>query len=49
MPLNNGLRDADERNQTDDNQYLYQHGIPQPHNHLQRGILAHSPIAVDGF
>src|SRR5262245_9633133 len=31
IPLNNRLRDADERNQTDDHQNLYQHGIPQPH------------------
>jgi len=23
IPLNNGLRDADERNQTDDHQHLY--------------------------
>jgi hypothetical protein len=49
IPLNNGLRDADERNQTDDHQYLYQHGIPQPHNLLLRGILAHNPIAIDVF
>ena len=36
IPLNNRLRDADERNQTDDHQHLYQHGIPESHNLLLR-------------
>jgi len=36
IPLNDGLRDADERNQTDDHQHLYQHGIPVSHNFLLR-------------
>ena len=37
IPLNNRLCDADERNQTDDHQNLYQHGIPQPHSLLPGG------------
>src|SRR5262245_11391546 len=36
IPLNDGLRNADERNQTDDHQHLYQHGIPESHNFLLR-------------
>src|SRR5215475_10175250 len=47
IPLNNGLRDADERNQSDNRQNLYQHGIPQSHNLLLRGRFAHNPIAQD--
>src|SRR5882672_4150759 len=34
IPLYNGLRDANERDQADNRQNLYQHGIPQPHNLL---------------
>jgi len=47
IPLNNRLRDADERDQSDNRQNLYQHGIPQPHNLLLRGSFAHNPIAPD--
>jgi hypothetical protein len=49
IPLNNRLRDADERNQTDDHQHLYQHRIPQPHSLLLGEGLTHNPIAVDGL
>jgi hypothetical protein len=34
ITLYNGLRDADERDRAYNSQNLYQHGIPQPHNHL---------------
>jgi len=43
-----GLRDADERDQADNDQNLYQHRIPQPHNHLLwRDNLIHNPLNRD--
>jgi hypothetical protein len=34
MSFYNGLRYADESDQADDRQHLYQYGIPQLHNFL---------------
>jgi hypothetical protein len=47
--LNNGLRDANERDQTYNHQNLYKCGIPQPHN-LSPMVesLAHNPITEKG-
>jgi hypothetical protein len=43
-----GLRDADERDQADNDQNLYQHRIPQPHNLLLwRENLVHNPLNRD--
>src|SRR5215510_966912 len=50
MSLNNGLRDTEERNQTDQGQNLYQRRIPQPHDHdphLRIGATARASSGAD--